>query len=76
MYIYTKEIKNMVKQTNSLSMKGGVELMEEEILIKKCTCERCGHQWIPRIEETPGTCAKCRSPYWNRPRKVLIENAK
>jgi DNA-directed RNA polymerase subunit RPC12/RpoP len=35
-------------------------------------CERCGHEWIPRggnLEQEPTVCAKCRSPYWNRPRK-------
>jgi hypothetical protein len=34
-------------------------------------CERCGHEWIPRggAEAVPKVCAKCRSPYWNTPRK-------
>lgn len=33
-------------------------------------CERCGHQWIPRdIDLEPRHCPKCKSPYWNRPRK-------
>ena len=36
-------------------------------------CERCGHEWIPRggIENEPKTCPnlKCKSPYWNKPRK-------
>src|SRR5262249_1814059 len=39
-------------------------------------CERCGHEWIPRGESDgePATCPnpKCRSPYWNRPRKHLM----
>jgi hypothetical protein len=36
-------------------------------------CERCGHEWIPRggnLEEVPRVCPKCRSPYWNTPRKA------
>lgn len=30
-------------------------------------CFRCKHEWIPRTEN-PQTCAKCRSPYWNKAR--------
>jgi DNA-directed RNA polymerase subunit RPC12/RpoP len=35
-------------------------------------CERCGHEWIPRgdVERDPRVCPKCKSPYWNKPRKV------
>lgn len=35
-------------------------------------CERCEHTWIPRAstEETPTICPKCKSPYWNKARKV------
>jgi DNA-directed RNA polymerase subunit RPC12/RpoP len=33
-------------------------------------CERCEHEWIPRDPENePAVCPKCKSPYWNRPRK-------
>ena len=32
-------------------------------------CLRCGHDWYPRIPETPKQCPKCRSPYWDSPRK-------
>ena len=33
------------------------------------TCLRCGHQWQVQGTE-PGTCASCRSPYWNKPRRT------
>lgn len=36
-------------------------------------CERCGHEWIPRDADNgsgPRTCPKCKSPYWDRPRKA------
>lgn len=35
-------------------------------------CDRCEHEWIPRGESEgePRVCPKCKSPYWNRPRKV------
>jgi hypothetical protein len=33
-------------------------------------CERCSHKWIPKDpEKEPSVCPKCKSPYWNRPRK-------
>jgi DNA-directed RNA polymerase subunit RPC12/RpoP len=35
-------------------------------------CERCGHVWIPRDREKrkrPIACAKCKSAYWDTPRK-------
>lgn len=37
-------------------------------------CERCSHEWIPRggAEEEPTVCPKCRSPYWNRPKKSMM----
>lgn len=33
-------------------------------------CERCGHEWLPRTGEEPRVCPKCKSPYWNKPRKA------
>jgi predicted Zn-ribbon and HTH transcriptional regulator len=36
-------------------------------------CERCGHEWIPRgADEEPRVCPKCRSAWWNRPRKSMM----
>jgi hypothetical protein len=36
-------------------------------------CERCGHEWAPREpNEAPTVCPKCKSPYWNRPRRGEI----
>jgi predicted Zn-ribbon and HTH transcriptional regulator len=33
-------------------------------------CERCGHQWMPREKDVePRVCPKCKSPYWNKPRR-------
>jgi hypothetical protein len=33
-------------------------------------CERCEHEWIPRnAEHEPSVCPKCKSPYWDRPKK-------
>lgn len=34
-------------------------------------CERCNHEWIPKdSEREPTVCPKCKSPYWNKPRKA------
>jgi hypothetical protein len=35
-------------------------------------CERCAHQWVPRADEEPRVCPKCRSPWWNRPKKAMM----
>ncbi|HXI15940.1 MAG TPA: hypothetical protein VNM48_06180 [Chloroflexota bacterium] len=33
-------------------------------------CERCGHEWLPREKDVvPKVCPKCKSPYWNTPRR-------
>lgn len=36
--------------------------------IEKVKCNRCGFEWFPRTEAPPKWCAKCKSPYWNKPR--------
>ena len=37
-------------------------------LQQKQTCLRCGVTWMPRVA-SPVLCPRCRSPYWNRPRR-------
>lgn len=32
-------------------------------------CLRCGHTWTPRNDEKPRLCPKCKSAYWDRPRR-------
>ena len=40
------------------------------IKIKGYKCERCKHKWVPKNKkETPIICPKCKSPYWNKPKK-------
>lgn len=36
-----------------------------------CVCERCGNTWT--TSKTPQYCWKCKSPYWNKPRRVKKE---
>jgi transcriptional regulator len=33
-----------------------------------CRC-RCGHEWLPRDEEKPRVCPKCKSANWDRPKR-------
>lgn len=40
------------------------------ITVMGCQCERCGYEWLPRGENLePRVCPKCKSPYWNKPKK-------
>lgn len=32
-------------------------------------CQRCYHYWKRRRKKLPKICPKCKSPYWNKPRK-------
>jgi rubrerythrin len=34
----------------------------------KAKCLRCGHTWTLRTPH-PKKCPKCKSPYWNKPRR-------
>lgn len=41
-----------------------------KVQVEANKCERCGHVWMPRNnKEVPRVCPKCKSPYWNRPRR-------
>lgn len=33
------------------------------------TCLRCGHEWEPATADRPKSCPKCKSYYWDQPRK-------
>ncbi len=44
-------------------------MAEIEVKMKKYKCDRCSHEWIPRQKEKPTICPKCKSPYWNKPRR-------
>lgn len=44
-------------------------MAELKVQITKYRCDRCSHEWIPRNDEKPTICPKCKSPYWNKPRK-------
>lgn len=43
-----------------------------KIMLQGYSCDRCGHEWAPRVKITddPTICPKCKSPYWNKPRRI------
>jgi transcription elongation factor Elf1 len=45
-----------------------------ELKLDGYVCERCNHIWVSRIiklkeKRKPLVCPKCKSPYWDIPRK-------
>jgi len=38
-------------------------------MVEACHCEQCGHIWLPRSEERPGLCPKCKSLRWDKPKR-------
>jgi len=46
-----------------------------EVAVTHVTCLRCTWSWYPRIHtERPRICAKCKSPYWDRKKRVPIRS--
>ena len=52
------------------------------VMIEGYLCERCGYRWSSRNgtgyrdQRDPGHCPKCKTPYWNRPRKNNLPEEK
>ena len=42
-----------------------------KIKVEGFLCERCGHKWIPKKKDYPRVCPRCKSPYWDVPRKNI-----
>ncbi len=41
-------------------------------------CDRCQHEWLPKDRQSvqlPTVCPKCKSPYWNVPRREKAAKA-
>ena len=41
--------------------------------LPRLVCERCGSGWTPRVAN-PTICPKCKSAYWNKPRRYKIRS--
>lgn len=53
------------KQSNRLNVKAGYG-----ISIMGNKCYRCGHEWRPvNLLCRPRVCPKCKSPYWDVPKR-------
>jgi predicted Zn-ribbon and HTH transcriptional regulator len=52
-------------------MEGADENQIGMVLLLGCRC-RCGHEWLPRGDEKPRVCPKCKSPNWDRPKRTGI----
>lgn len=48
--------------------------MAKKVQLWGYRCERCQHEWLPRGEFEPKVCPKCKSPYWDRPRKLQAKS--
>ena len=48
------------------------------IKVQGYRCFRCEHEWVPRksTKAEPRVCPKCKSPYWNKPRKERASKVK
>jgi len=57
-----------VKRANASEINVDAQTLNK-MEIPKFKCKRCGHAWPPKISE-PVCCPKCKSPYWNKERKV------
>ncbi len=57
--------------------KKGSKRFGANVLIRGNICYRCEHEWRPKnIELGSRVCPKCKSPYWDRPRRKCKGNAK
>jgi hypothetical protein len=55
---------------------GSVEICMGETMLKAYICERCRHTWVPAGIDKPRVCPKCKSPYWDRPRRTDVVREK
>lgn len=39
------------------------------VTVVKHKCVRCDHEWQSRVDRLPKCCPKCKSYYWQVPRK-------
>jgi len=37
-------------------------------------CDVCNHEWLSRNKDKPIRCASCKTPYWNKFERKVIEH--
>lgn len=42
----------------------------DHMVLHQHTCLRCQYAWWPRRPTKPQRCPECKSPYWDRPRRL------
>lgn len=56
--------------SNILTNQGKSIMSRVLIAVMGYSCDRCAHQWVPRRNgRDPVVCPRCKSPYWNRPKR-------
>ena len=48
-------------------------MAKKRVTVWVYVCERCGYEWQARGNLEPKICARCKSPYWDRPPKKRPE---
>nr|WP_140393895.1 hypothetical protein [Nitrospira cf. moscoviensis SBR1015] len=43
---------------------------ETSVELRQQVCHRCVKVWWPRTPKKPARCPACKSPYWDRPRRL------
>jgi rubrerythrin len=77
---YPKEQEKMTKKTPEYTLVKIKDTQPQEYIplkiidpedipsLPQAKCLRCGHTWTLRTIH-PKKCPKCKSPYWNKPRR-------
>ena len=45
--------------------------MGYKMKLPRLACKRCGYEWYPRTPQKPKVCPKCKSAYWDTPKRKL-----
>jgi len=69
-------LKELIKSREHYSChhrRQGSPLAVEVQLSPELECERCHHKWVPRQKDVR-MCPKCKSPWWDRPKRKVNSN--
>ncbi len=71
---YNKEqFEDIIQKVKDAGLEYEADWLRREIHVSGVEhkhCLRCGHEWSPRDKsKEPVICPKCKSPYWDVPKK-------